>query len=264
MKTKRILQLTLLALVVIFAGVAVFVYAANSKEVKKQADLNLAIAQSEATFNKSLEQKAAKAQEATALTIELNKAKATLDTIDFRAAAESIEYDRLLFSLADGAKLQVVGLGAGKPVDRKEGGTVYQVTSFTVNVEGKTPGVFFQSGGDSTGYINVTVKSILDFVNSVVTSADFDTAIIQSVNISAPKAMTNEEVQDMNTRIKDAVKGKLTETETENKTEEEIAGLVDSKLATMTADQIQVLMAQAGLVKPSAAITIEIWTYKGA
>jgi len=264
MKTKRILQLTLLALVVIFAGAAVSVYAANSKEVKRQADLNLAIAQSEATFNRSLEQKAAKAQEATALTNELNTAMATLDAIDFRASAESIEYDRLLFSLADGSKLQVVGLGASKPVDRKEGGTVYQVTSFTVTVEGKTPGVFFQSSGDSTNYVNNMVKSILDFVNSVVTSADFDTAIIQSVNISAPKPMTNEEVQDMNTRIKDTVKGKLTETETENKTEEEISQLVESKLAAMTADEIQVLMAQAGLEKPSSVITIEIWTYKGA
>ena len=68
----------------------------------------------------------------------------------------------------------------------------------------------------------------------------------------------------MQERIKDRIKADLTDSETEGKTEDEIDQLVNAKLASKSADEIRLLLEEERLDKPSAIITIEIWTYKGA
>jgi uncharacterized protein HemX len=117
---------------------------------------------------------------------------------------------------------------------------------------------------DSTGYIAGVVNNVLAYINKVATSEDFATAMIQSVTISAPEPMTEKEIVDMTESIYSRVESELTEAETEGKTEEQITELVKNKLSTMTATQVQWLIDEAGLTKPTAVITIKIWTHKGA
>jgi hypothetical protein len=146
----------------------------------------------------------------------------------------------------------------------KETAVTYQVTTFTVTVEGITPTAIFSSGLDSTKYIDDVVGNILDFVHAVATSADFDTAMIQSISILPPEPMTDEEVGQLIEAIKNQIESKLTDTEKEGKTDEQIAAMVQGKLAAMSSSEIQWLMEEAGVDKVTATITIKIWTYKGA
>ncbi len=264
MKSNRILQLVLLVMIVVFVAAAGFLYFVNSNESKRYTELTDAINRNQAIVNKGVAEKAAKEKEATDLANQLASANALLKNADFRSSAESIEYDKILFSIAEGVKLQVANLSATASMDNKEDRALYQVTTFSISVESRTPETIFASTGDSAAYINASVSQILSFVNKVATSSDFDTTVIKSVNISAPKPMTDKDIKDKITRIKDIIKGKLTAEETQNKTDDEIAALVDSKLSTMSGSNIQLLVQQAGFDKTSAVITIEIWTYKGA
>jgi len=264
MKSNRILQLVLVALIVVFLGAAGLLYAADSKEGTRQEELTGAIAKNQAILNNGLAEKAAKEKEATDLASQLAGARALLAQTDFLASVESIEYDRILFAIADTAKLQVTSLVATAPLDIKEKDTTYQLTTFTVTVAGKTPTIIFKTASDSTTYITGTVNNILAFVNEVATGNDFNTAVLQSVNISAPEPMTDAEIVALIEGINSLVRAQLTEAEIQGKTEEQIVALVSQKLAAKTPEGIKALLEQAGIVKPSAVITIKIWTYKGA
>jgi hypothetical protein len=283
MKSNRILQIVLLALVVVFVAVGGFLYAADSREKKQHDVLNDAISKNQATLKSNLAQKTAKEKEAADLESQLAAAKALLVKADFRTSAQSIEYDRILFSIADGAKLQVNSLNATPSLDFKEKDTTYQLTTFTVTLEGLTPEAIFTATSDSTAYISATVTKILDFVNKVTTSADFDTAVIQSVNINAPKPMTDKDIKGLIEKINGMVEEEITdaidalteEIQTDNEgtlTQEEIDALIETETAklvqkTLTeknTDEVKALLEQVALDKPSAVITIKIWTYKGA
>jgi hypothetical protein len=264
MKSNRILQLVLVALIVVFLGAAGLLYAADSREGTRQEELTGAIANNQAILNNGLAEKAAKETEAAGLASQLAGARALLAQTDFLASVESIEYDRILFAIADTAKLQVTSLTATAPLDIKEKNTTYQLTTFTVTVEGKTPATIFKTVPDSTTYITGTVNNILAFVNEVATGSDFNTAVIQSVNITSPEPMTAVEIGNLIKGINDQVRAGLPEADTQGKTEEQIVLLVSQKLAAMTPEDIKALLELAGIDKPSAVITIKVWTYKGA
>ena len=256
--------LVLGGIIIVFLVAGGILYAANSREISKQEELTDEITRNQAILSKGVTEKKAKEAEAAALTEQLASAQQLLAQTNFRASAESIEYDRILFSIANSAGLQVTNLAATPPSVKKENNITYQVTIFTVNVEGRTPTTLFGTSQDSTNYITSVVDNILAYINNVATSEDFDTALIQSVNISAPKPMTAEDIGDMLESIKDGIKNELTDAETEGKTEDEIDQLVNAKLAAKSTSEIQLLLEEESLDKPSAVITIEIWTYKGA
>jgi hypothetical protein len=264
MKSNRKLGIILaLIIVVVLVGVGVL-YFANSREVKQQAELNDTFARNQANISKGVAEKQAKEAEALELAKQFASAKLLLEQTDFLASAESIEYDRILFSIADSTGLQVTNLTATAPLDMKEGGITYQLTTFTISVEGKTPGTIPGTAQDSASYIATVVNNILAYTNTVATSPDFETAAIQSVSISAPEPMTQKEIDDMREGINSEVASELTDAEIEDKTDVEIAQMVQSRLAAKTTEQIQVLLEKAGIDKPTAVITIKIWTYKGA
>lgn len=264
MKSNRKLGIILAGIIVVLLVAVGVLYFANSNKVKQHEELNDAIARNQAIINKGVTEKKAKEAEALELAKQLASAKQLLEQTNFRASAESIEYDRILFSIADSTGLQVTSLTATAPLDIKEGGITYQLTTFTIAVEGKTPGTIPGTAQDSTNYIATVVNNILAYTNTVAASADFDTAAIQSVNISAPEPMTVEEVTRLIKEINNTVKADLEASETEGKTDEEIDALVQSKLAGMSSTDIQRLLEKVGIDKPTAIITIKIWTYKGA
>jgi len=76
--------------------------------------------------------------------------------------------------------------------------------------------------------------------------------------------MTDQDVAALKDSINSSIQSELTADETQGLTDDQIAALVQSKLAALKSPDVQVLIAKAGISKPSAAIQIQIWTYKGA
>jgi len=270
-------------LIVVFAAVAGYMYTANKGEIKNQTQLKDNINKDQATINKGITQKAALDKAAADIASQLASAQAAFAAIRFRSAVESIEYDHLLYAIADTAKVRVTILNATPPADFQEQRNTYQVTTFTVKVEGLSPDVIFKSPGDDTRYLDGVVNNILVFTNSIANSPDFDTAVIQSLDITKPDPMTAVDIQTLidginnmiTAEIKDQINALASQIQTDNgdsltKTQidalikTETASLVAKTLAAKTADEIKVMVDGVGIARPSATITITIWTYKGA
>jgi len=262
MKSQRMLGFILAGIIVIVLVGAGLLYMANNRALSRQDELNDAITTNQTILNSATAEKRVKEAEAAVLAQQLADAEQALAQVGFRDSAESIEYDGILFSIAKDTKLQITNLTATAPLAMKEGNTTYQLTTFTVSVTGITPSTIFSTGQDSASYIAGVVDNILAFVDAVANSADFDTATIQSVNISAPEPMTNEDVMQLIESINNQIESNLTDAEKLNKTEAQIAALVQGKLAAMSSTEIQQLLEDMGVDKTTAVITIKIWTYK--
>ena len=283
MKSNRILLLILLAIIIVFGAVDGYLYTANNAETKNQTQLKDTIAKDQVTINKGITQKATLDKNAADIADQLTKAKASLAGIHFRPAIESLEYDRILYSIADAAKVRVTNLTATSPGNIKEENNTYQVTTFTVTVEGLSPDVIFKSPGDDTSYLDAVVNNILVFTNEIAASPDFDTAVIQSVDITESTPMTAADIQGLidgiNNKIASEIQDQisaltaqiqtdnvdtLTQAQIDALIKTETAGLVAKTLTAKTADEIKVMVDEASIKRPSAVITIVIWTYKGA
>jgi hypothetical protein len=283
MKSNRILLLILIAIIIVFGAMAGYLYTANNAEIKNQTQLKDTIATDQLTISKGITQKATLEQEAADIADQLASAKASLAGIHFRPAVESLEYDRILYSIADADSVRVTNLTATSPGNIKEENNTYQITTFTVTVEGLSPDVIFKSPGDDTSYLDAVVNNILVFTNEIAASPDFDTAVIQSVDITESAPMTAADIQGLidginnkiAAEIQDQISALTAQIQTDNTdtlTQEQIdaliktetAGLVAKTLAAKTADEIKVMVDEASIKRPSAVIVINIWTYKGA
>ena len=283
MKSNRILLLILIAIIIVFGAMAGYLYTANNAEIKNQTQLKDTIATDQLTISKGITQKATLEQEAADIADQLASAKASLAGIHFRPAVESLEYDRILYSIADAASVRVTNLTATSPGNIKEENNTYQITTFTVTVEGLSPDVIFKSPGDDTSYLDAVINNILNFTNKIAASPDFDTAVIQSVDITESAPMTAADIQGLidginnkiAAEIQDQISALTAQIQTDNTdtlTQEQIdaliktetAGLVAKTLTAKTADEIKVMVDEASIKRPSAVITIVIWTYKGA
>jgi hypothetical protein len=272
----------LVVLVVIFAAAAWFIYTANSSEQKKQTTLKNQLAQSQLTYKSGLAQKTTLDKTSADLATQLAAAKVLLANAHFRTAAESIEYDQIIYALAAAANVKVTTLTASAASVIQEQNTTYQMTTFTLNVEGFSPDAIFATSADDTAYITSIYNNILDLVAKINASPDFDTTTIQSISIARPAPMTDADIQAMISGIngvitqenQDAI-NKLTEqTKIDNSdlTQPEIDALVKTAvdkliadaLKAQTPDQIKVLLDQAGIATPSSVITINVWASKGA
>ena len=283
MKSNRILQIVLIVLIVVFAAAAGFLYKSNSSETNRQKGLNDTLAKDQATYNSGLTQKAALEKTATDQASQLASAKALLAGIHFRPSSESIEYDRILYAMADSAKLRLTDITATSPAAFTEQNNTYQVTTFTVTVKGFSPAAIFTAPKDDADYISAIMSNILAFSNALAASADFDTSIIQPVNITVPKIMTaanvQAEIDSINAKItaelKDAIDALAIQIQIDNAdtlTSEQIAALIKTEtdklvaetLKAKSADEVKALVEQANIESPYAIFTISIWTYKGA
>ena len=283
MKSNRILLLVLFAVIVIFGAVAGYLYTANKAEITNQTQLKATIAKDQVTINKGITQKADLDKAAADIAGQLESAQASLADIHFRPAVQSIEYDRILYALADVSKIRINKLTASPPMDIKELNNAYQLTKFTVTVEGLSPDGIFSATGDDTTYISSVVSSILDFTNKIATSPDFDTAVIESIDITEPNPMTADDVQGLidsiNAKIAAGIEDEITALATKIRTDyadtltteqidalinTETAKLIAATLAAKTPEEIKTMVDEASIARPSAVITINIWTYKGA
>ncbi len=262
MKSNRILQLILVVLIVVFVAAGGYLYYANAQDSKKPADLNASISRNQAISNKALADKTAKEKEAATLAAQLASAKAALAKVNFRSSAESIEYDRLLIGFADDTKILTAEVGATASTDRKEGDILYQVASFSINVHAKLPEKIFTAPADEIAFNNANVAALLAFLDKIANSKDFDTAVIQSVNISEPKPMTDDQILEKINAIKDLVRSQLTDAETKDLDQDQISELVETKYAALAGVDLQRVIQQVNYDVAQAVINIDIWTYK--
>jgi hypothetical protein len=116
---------------------------------------------------------------------ELDKASVALGKSEarFPKSAESIDYDEVLFKLAEQSGLLIVELTASEPAKEAVKGTdvSYDVSAFTVTLRNADSAP--ASAGDFEVYIDQTVDKVLDFVHLVATTPDFGVATFKVVSI---------------------------------------------------------------------------------
>ena len=280
MKSNKILQIVLVGLVVVFVAAAAYIYMTNSSETKKQTQLKNTLNQSQVIYANGLAQKAALQKTSTTLASQLASAKALLAQSSFRSSAESIEYDRTLYSLAGASKLNVTSLTSSAPSSITDQGTTYKVTTFTVNVAGVVPAAIFGKSADDTTYINSVVNNINAYLQAIIAAPDFNTAVVPTVNFSVPPTMTDDQVQSEITTIngfvtaqqQTAIDALTLQIQTANAailTSDQISALVQKAtddliaqtIKNATAAQLAMLITRAGVPTPTAVITINVWTY---
>jgi len=167
------------------------VYWLYLQEGPKQTELNAQLSVVQAQLPKLAAERASLESTLTELedklaqvTLQLKTAKAV-----FPGSVQSIEVDELLFGMADNWGLEITSLTASEPSDLEVEIEVemedieveditYLVTSFTVKVEGE-------------------VTDILDFIHTIVTHRDFDTATVELVNITVPEPLTEAEKEEL-------------------------------------------------------------------
>jgi cell division protein FtsB len=107
-------------------------------------------------------------------------------------AAESIEYDETLFSIADGWHLQIQSLVAGEKQSRAVQGIDFGTTSFTVVVS--SPGIKATESTEYQDKVYGVINDILSYIDSLAQQKEFATATIDTISMTVPPAMTREEL----------------------------------------------------------------------
>jgi hypothetical protein len=103
----------------------------------------------------------------------------------FPKSVESIEYDEVIFKLAEQSGLLIINLMASDPMEEVVEGTdiIYNITTIEVVVRnGDSPPA---SAGDFEIYIDETVDKALEFIHLIVTTPDFGVATIKMVAVEA-------------------------------------------------------------------------------
>jgi hypothetical protein len=103
----------------------------------------------------------------------------------FPKSVESIEYDEVIFKLAEQSGLLIIELTASEPAEEAVKGTEinYVVTTIEVVVWNSDP--LPGTAGDFEVYIDETVDKVLEFIHLIVTTPDFGVATIQVAAIEA-------------------------------------------------------------------------------
>jgi hypothetical protein len=177
------------ALIVLGIGIFILVFAIifvmYSGQSGEQEQLNSRLANTQGLLPGLIAEKEDLAGQLAQWEDELDKARAALDKSEarFPKSAESIEYDEVIFKLAEDCGLLIVELTASEPAKEGVKGTdiTYDVRTFAAvlkNVD-SPPG----NAGDFELYIDQTVDKVLDFIHLVVTTPDFGVATVQVVAI---------------------------------------------------------------------------------
>jgi hypothetical protein len=183
------MKLSKTALLVLGIGIFVIAFAAmfsiSSGQRGEQERLDGSLATAQALLPKliaereDLEGQLAEWEEKVAgITSALNTSEAR-----FPKAVESVEFDEALFLMAEDCDLQIIELTATEPRNKTEKDTdiTYAVTTFEVTVRSAesppTTAEAFET------YIDETLDNMLDFINTIATSQEFNIGIIEVVEM---------------------------------------------------------------------------------
>jgi len=188
------------ALLVLGIGIFIIAFAALftlfSGQSGEQERLNDSLAAAQSLLPKLIAEREDLAGQLTQWESDLAKVTSSLGKSEarFPKSVESIEYDETLFRIADDCDLRIIDLTASEPQDEKVVDTdiTYAVTNFKVVVRSKEspPSTL----GDFEAYIDETLANMLEFINIVATSEEFNVGTIELVNIE--KLEPPEEIQE--------------------------------------------------------------------
>ncbi len=113
-------------------------------------------------------------------------------------SAESIEYDEKLFEMADAWNLEITVVKAAEPQEETVEGITFTVSSFNVEVRGKSreEDKLSRTAAEYREYLYKTVDDILAFVHTIVNDKDFVSAGIELVSMEVPEPLTQEEIDE--------------------------------------------------------------------
>jgi hypothetical protein len=177
------------ALIVLGVGVFIIVFATlfvmYSGQSGEREQLNASLTKAQGVLPELLAEKADLESQVTQWESELDKAMMALSQSQgrFPKSVESIEYDEVLFKLAEQSGLMIVEITASEPSEEVVKGTdiTYDVSTFEVLVENaESPPA---TAGEFEVYIDETVDKVLEFIHLVVTTPDFDVATITVASI---------------------------------------------------------------------------------
>jgi hypothetical protein len=177
------------ALIVLGVGVFIIVFATlfvmYSGQSGEREQLNASLTKAQGVLPELLAEKADLESQVTQWESELDKAMMALSQSQgrFPKSVESIEYDEVLFKLAEQSGLMIVEITASEPSEEVVKGTdiTYDVSTFEVLVENaESPP---STAGEFEVYIDETVDKVLEFIHLVVTTPDFDVATITVASI---------------------------------------------------------------------------------
>ena len=183
------MRLSKTALLVLGIGIFIIAFAAifsiSSGQRGEQEQLDVSLASAQALLPKliaereDLEGQLAEWEEKVAgVTSALSTAEAR-----FPKAAESVEFDEALFKMAEDCDLQVIELTATEPKAEKVKDTdiTYATTTFEVVVRSleAPPG----TADKFEIYTDETLDNILDLINTIATSVEFNVGTIEMVSI---------------------------------------------------------------------------------
>ncbi len=194
------MRLSRTALLVLGIGVFVIAFATlftiYSGQSGEQEQLNDSLAAAQGLLPKLIAEREDLEGQLTQWESELAKATSSLSKSEarFPKSVESIEYDETLFKIADDCDLQVIELTASEPENKKVEDIIYAVTTFEVVVRSKEspPNIM----GDFEMYIDETVANMLEFINVVATSEEFNVGTVELVdmeNLEPPEEITGDE-----------------------------------------------------------------------
>jgi hypothetical protein len=214
-------------LVIGICAVAVFMlYRSYTERALEEAAIGTQIAVAQGIIPKLVDEEAELQSQLTQLENDLNQAESQVNKskASFEHPVESIEYDDMLFQLADERDLDIVRLTATEPhdqetdletiyseeeleqiyeeinfedTDQELAPTNFSLTYFTVEVKGKPIAAAPKTEREHQTYINQTVANILDYINALITSDDFISATFEIVNFEIAEPLTTPDLEEM-------------------------------------------------------------------
>jgi Tfp pilus assembly protein PilO len=174
------LRLSRTAWLILVIGVLVIalgsLYMVYSRQSSEQQELAASLATAQARLPKVIADREASEAELAQWQDKLAEATSLLakSEAQFPGSAESIEYDEVLYEIADSCDLEVMSLTASEPSEKKVEDVTYTVTTFEVEVRGE-------------------VDDILDFISDIATREYFTGATVELVNIKVPEPPEEDE-----------------------------------------------------------------------
>jgi hypothetical protein len=173
------------ALIVLGIGVFIIVFATlfvlYSGQSGEREQLNAKLTKAQGVLPELIAEKEDLESQLAQWEDELDKAMLALSQSEgrFPKSVESIEYDEVIFKLAEQSGLMIIEVTASEPSKETVKGTeiTYDVTTLEVKVRNaESPPT---SAGQFEVYIDETVDKVLEFIHLVVTTPDFGVATVK-------------------------------------------------------------------------------------
>ena len=193
----------LIILLVVLAIACASMYVVNSGKASQGEELQNKLDRAAADYSQLVAQRVALDSQLAQGQIDLAAAKAELDVAEAQfppSIEQTINYDEILFWMADYCQLEIMSLTASAPGEIKAGGVTYSLITFNVVVRPKPADPLPATAAEFETYIDESVADILHFVDTIATGEGFVNATtfvngttIESVVMSNLEPPTTDE-----------------------------------------------------------------------